>query len=162
MLAPVAAALTVLLAGCTVGPDYKGAPATTNASSFKRAPDGVVATAPGVAAWWVALNDPQLTGLIEAGIDNSPDLRAAQARVRQARAGLTQQQSNALPKVGASAAYVRTREPDLSSLSGGSSGSSGRGPVALYLAGFDASWELDLFGGTRRAVEAASAEADVS
>ena len=71
---------TVVLAGCTVGPDYKGAPATTNASSFKRAPDGVVATAPGVAAWWVALNDPQLTALIEAGIDNSPDLRAAPPR----------------------------------------------------------------------------------
>ena len=162
MLPAVAAALTVLLAGCTVGPDYKGVPTTTNASSFKRAPDGVVATAPGVAAWWVALNDPQLTALIEAGIGNSPDLRAAQARVREARAGLTQQQRNALPKVGASAAYLRMREPDLSSLSGGSSGSSGRGPVALYLAGFDASWELDLFGGTRRAVEAASAEADAS
>jgi NodT family efflux transporter outer membrane factor (OMF) lipoprotein len=163
MFSPVAAALTLLLAGCTVGPDYKGAPTTTNASSFKRAPDGVVATAPGVAAWWVALNDPQLTALIEAGIGNSPDLRAAQARVREARAGLTQQQRNALPKVGASAAYLRMREPDLSSLSGDGSGSSGgRGPVALYLAGFDASWEFDLFGGTRRAVEAASAEADAS
>ncbi|MEP9326877.1 efflux transporter outer membrane subunit [Paraburkholderia phymatum] len=162
MLAPVPAAVTVLLAGCTVGPDYKGAPATTHVSSFKRAPDGVVQTAPGVAAWWLALGDPQLTALIDAGIANSPDLRAAQARVRQARAGLSQQQSNELPKVGASAAYLRTREPDLSSLSGGSSSSGGRGPIALYLAGFDASWELDLFGGTRRAVEAASAQADAS
>ncbi len=163
ILSPFAAALTLLLAGCTVGPDYKGAPSTTHASSFRRAPDGAVSTAPSVAAWWIALGDPQLTALIDAGIANSPDLRAAQARVRQARAGLSQQKSNELPKVGASAAYLRTREPDLSSLGSSSSGSSGgRGPVALYLAGFDASWELDLFGGTRRAVEAASAEADAS
>lgn len=161
VLSTVAAALTVSLAGCTVGPDYTGAPSTLKSSSFKRAPDGVVATAPGVAAWWVALDDPQLTALIEAGIANSPDLRAAQARVREARAGLSQQKSNALPKVGASAAYLRMREPDLSSLTGGSS-SGGRGPLGVYLAGFDASWELDLFGGTRRAVQAASADADAS
>jgi NodT family efflux transporter outer membrane factor (OMF) lipoprotein len=161
----VAAAL--VLAGCTVGPDYHGAPevapVAAHANAFNRAPQGAVSSAPTVAAWWLALDDPQLAALIDAALKDSPDLHAAQARVRQARAGLTEQQRDALPKGDFSADYVRTRSPDLSSLTGSSgSSSSGRGPLSLYLTGFDASWELDIFGGTRRAIEAASAEADAS
>ncbi|HEY1999260.1 efflux transporter outer membrane subunit [Paraburkholderia sp.] len=164
-LLPIAAVL--VLAGCTVGPDYRGAPqaapVAAHASAFNRAPQGALSTAPAVAQWWLALNDPQLNALIDAALKDSPDLHAAEARVREARAGLTQQERNELPKVSASAAYLRTRSPDLSSLEGGSgSSSSGRGPLSLYVAGFDASWEIDIFGGTRRAIEAASAEADAS
>jgi len=164
-LVPLAAAL--LLAGCTVGPDYHGAPqaapVAANAAAFNRAPQGTVATAPVAAAWWRALNDPQLDALVDAALRNSPDLHAAEARVRQARAGLTAQQRNELPKVQASAGYLRSRSPNLESLEGSeSAASSGGGPIGFYLAGFDASWELDIFGGTRRAIEAASAEADAS
>ena len=164
-LLPVAAALT--LAGCTVGPDYHGAPqaapVAAQASAFNRAPQGTVSTAPVAATWWLALNDPQLNALIDSALKNSPDLHAAEARVRQARAGLAGQQSNELPKSSASAGYLRTRSPDLASLEGGSSSSSsGGGPIGFYLAGFDATWEIDIFGGTRRAIEAASAEADAS
>jgi NodT family efflux transporter outer membrane factor (OMF) lipoprotein len=164
-LLPVAAAL--VLAGCTVGPDYHGAPqaapVAAQAGAFNRAPQGTVSTAPTAAAWWLALNDPQLNALIDTALKNSPDLHAAEARVRQARAGLAGQQSNELPKSSASVAYLRTRSPDLASLEGGSSSSSsGGGPIGFYLAGFDASWEVDIFGGTRRAIEAASAEADAS
>jgi NodT family efflux transporter outer membrane factor (OMF) lipoprotein len=66
-----------------------------------------------------------------------------------------------LPKVSAAAAAVRLRSPDLSKLtSNGNGGSGGRGPLQLYTAGLDASWEIDLFGGTRRSIEAASDEAD--
>jgi NodT family efflux transporter outer membrane factor (OMF) lipoprotein len=164
-LLPVAAAL--VLAGCTVGPDYHGAPqaapVAAQAGAFNRAPQGTVSTAPTAATWWLALNDPQLNALIDTALKNSPDLHAAEARVRQARAGLAGQQSNELPKSSASVAYLRTRSPDLASLQGGSSSSSsGGGPIGFYLAGFDASWEVDIFGGTRRAIEAASAEADAS
>lgn len=162
-LVPVAAAL--LLAGCTVGPDYHGAPqaapVASQASAFNRAPKGALSTEPAVAQWWLALNDPQLNALIDAALKNSPDMHAAEARVRESRASLTQQQRNELPKSQASAALLRTRSPDLSSLEGDSS-SSGRGPLDLYIAGLDASWEIDIFGGTRRAIEAASAEADAS
>lgn len=116
-------------------------------------------------AWWLALNDPQLNALIAAALEHNPDLHAAQARLREARAQLQQQNAAQLPKVSASAAALRMREPDLSALTqsqsgSGQQGSSGRGPLQLYTAGFDASWEIDLFGGTRRAVEAASDEAD--
>ncbi|MGF6645617.1 efflux transporter outer membrane subunit [Paraburkholderia sp. GAS82] len=164
-LLPVAAALA--LAGCTVGPDYHGAPQAApiaaQATSFNRAPQGTVSTAPVAAQWWLALDDAQLNALIDTALKNSPDLHAAEARVREARAGLTAKQRNELPKVQGSAAYLRTPTPDLSSLEGGqSSSSSGSGPISFYLAGFDASWEIDLFGGTRRAIEAASAEADAS
>jgi len=155
-------AVVLALAGCTVGPDYRGAPqaapVAAQASAFNRAPQGTVSAAPVAAAWWLALNDPQLNALIDSALKNSPDLHAAEARVRQARAGLAGQRSNELPKSSASAGYLRTRSPDLASLEGGSStSSSGGGPIGFYLAGFDATWEIDIFGGTRRAIEAASA-----
>lgn len=166
--APLGAlAAACALAACTVGPDYRGAPAVApeaaSAASFVRTPARGVAPTPAPNAWWLALNDPQLNALIDAAFAHNPDLRAAQARLRESRAQLQQQRAAELPKVSASAAALRMREPDLSALSGsGSSQSSsgGGGPLQFYTAGFDASWEIDLFGGTRRAVEAASDEAD--
>src|SRR5471030_2682467 len=99
-LLPVAAALA--LAGCTVGPDYHGAPQAaplaSQAGAFNRAPQGTVSTPPVAASWWLALNDPQLNALIDTALKNSPDLHAAEARVRQARAGLAGQKANELPK----------------------------------------------------------------
>lgn len=161
----LSAALAFAMTGCTVGPDYHGAPEVAadamRAAAFPHAPRTTEPAAPRVATWWRALGDPQLDALIETALAHSPDIRAARASVSQARAGLRGQQADALPKVGANAAMLRTRSPALSSLSGGSS-SGGRGPLALYLANFDASWEIDLFGGTRRAIEAASAQADAS
>jgi NodT family efflux transporter outer membrane factor (OMF) lipoprotein len=165
----VASAIALALAGCTVGPDYHGAPqaapVAAQASAFNRAPQGTVSTAPVAAQWWLALNDAQLNALVDTALKNSPDLHAAEARVREARAGLAGQQRNELPKAQASAGYLRTTAPNLSSFEGGqggSSSSSSGGPIGFYLAGFDASWEVDIFGGTRRAIEAASAEADAS
>lgn len=150
------------VAGCTVGPDYHGAPdvaGVISQTAYPHAPAGMDAHAPQDADWWHALGDSQLNALIETALADSPDIRIAQARVRQARAGLRGAQASALPKVSADAAMLRTRSPDLSALSGGAAGG-GRGPLSLYIASFDASWEIDLFGGTRRAIEAASAEAD--
>jgi NodT family efflux transporter outer membrane factor (OMF) lipoprotein len=164
-----------VLAACTVGPDYRGAPPVAadaiKTPNFVRTPAaGVVTSGPGVSSWWRSLNDPQLDALIEAALAHNPDIHAAQARLREARAQLTGQQAKALPKASANAAAVRMRSPDLSSFSsggnnanngnGGNGGGSGRGPLQLYTAGLDASWEIDLFGGTRRSIEAASAQAD--
>jgi NodT family efflux transporter outer membrane factor (OMF) lipoprotein len=162
-LLPLAA---LVLAACTVGPDYRGAPEiapdAAKSGAFVRAPaQGVVAThAP--AAWWQTLDDPQLNTLIDAAFAHNPDLKIAQARLRQARSQLRGQRANELPKVSGSAAAVRARSPDTSIIgsSGDQGSSTGRGPVDFYTVGFDASWELDLFGGTRRAIEAASDEAD--
>lgn len=166
----MALAAALLVTGCTVGPDYRGAPevaanALRTGATYAHAGDGIAAHTPGVARWWTTLGDAQLTALIDDAIAHSPDIRAAQAKVRQSRASLRNHQADLLPKAGLDLATLRTRSPDLSLLggNGGNGGSgSGRGPLDLYLAGFDASWEIDLFGGTRRAVEAASADADAA
>jgi NodT family efflux transporter outer membrane factor (OMF) lipoprotein len=164
---PLLLACVCALSACTVGPDYGGAPQiapdAAHAASFVRAPvSGVVSTrAP--SQWWLVLDDAQLNALIDAALAHNPDLHAAEARLREARAQLQQQKADAMPTASFDAAALRARSPDLSSLGsaqGNNGGSSGRGPLQLYTAGFDASWEIDLFGGTRRAVEAAGAEAD--
>jgi NodT family efflux transporter outer membrane factor (OMF) lipoprotein len=168
------------LPGCTVGPDYHGAPEVANgaahAGAFVRAPVTGTASTHAPNRWWETLNDPRLNALIDAALAHNPDLQAAQARLRESRAQLQQQRAAEMPKVTGDAAALRMRDPDLSGLqssqqsssnSGTSTGqtaptstSQGRGPLQLYTAGFDASWEIDLFGGTRRAIEAASAQAE--
>ncbi len=166
------------ISACTVGPNYNGAPVVApdavHATGFVRAPAHGIAIAPAPSHWWLALNDPQLNALIDAALAANPDLHAAQARLREARAQLQQQKAQEMPTGSVDAAVLRTGDPNTSALgsllgtsssssssgteSSGSSSSIG-GPLTLYTAGFDASWEIDLFGGTRRAVEAASAEA---
>jgi NodT family efflux transporter outer membrane factor (OMF) lipoprotein len=144
----------VTLAACTLGPNYRGAPNVapdaSQAKSFKRATERVTTTAPGLAEWWKPLNDPELNKLIEAALASNPDLHAAQARLRESRAGLRQQQVKELPTTSGTAAYLHAHLP---------SSTLGIGSIGAYDLGFDATWEVDLFGGTRRAIEAASAEA---
>jgi len=154
------------LSACTVGPDYAGAPQVApdaaHAANFVRTPAAGMVSTRAPSQWWLSLDDPQLNALIDAALAHNPDVHAAQARLREARAQLQHQKANGMPTASFDAAALRMREPNLSSLSSsqGGSSSSGGGPLQLYTAGFDASWEIDLFGGTRRAVEAATAEAD--
>lgn len=162
------------LSACTVGPDYSGPPRVAadavHAESFVRAPAHGIATAPAPSQWWRVLGDPQLNALIDAALAYNPDLHAAQARLREARAQLRQQQAKQMPNGSIDAAALRAGTSDTNALgslldssssngSGTSNSSSSSGPLTLYTSGFDATWEIDLFGGTRRAVEAASSEA---
>jgi NodT family efflux transporter outer membrane factor (OMF) lipoprotein len=168
------AGIALCVAGCTVGPDYHGAPpVTATDKTFVRADGSSTATAP-AAQWWTALSDPELSHLIEETLATNPGVDVARARVREARANLRQQTANGLPNIGSSAAYLRTA--NISSLLGGSSSSGGSGSTGagnssssssggglnLYVVGFDATWELDFFGGNRRAVEGAAANVDAS
>jgi NodT family efflux transporter outer membrane factor (OMF) lipoprotein len=141
------------LAACAVGPDFHGAPPAApvamRAAVFNRASEDASSMPPSAAPWWTALGDPELSALIDTALANSPDVHAAEARLRQSRAALKEQKSNALPKSGASASYINAKLPK-SALD--------LGDLNLYNLGFDATWEVDLFGGTRRAVQAASAE----
>ena len=165
------------LPGCTVGPDYRGAPDVAGgagrANTFVRAPATGITSTHAASQWWKTLDDAQLTALIDTALAHNQDLHAAQARLRESRAQLQQQRAQALPTVSGDAAALRTREPNLSGLQTAPTSadqaasanqavrtSQGQGPLQLYTAGFDASWELDLLGGTRRAIEAASAQAD--
>lgn len=158
-------AIASLLAGCVVGPNYKGPPAaaplSAAAGQFRRADTGTV-SAPPPARWWEALNDPVLTGLIDQALEESPTIHEAQARLRAARSGLDENRAKRLPNGGANALEATARVPTgaLNVLSGGAgSGGASISDINLYSAGFDASWELDIFGGTHRAIEAAGAQA---
>ena len=147
---PLSLLCPLLLVGCTLGPDYNAAPdSQLQGKAFARQVAGTRAQTPQVADWWRTLNDPALDQLIDSALGNSPDLQAAAARLRQARAGLAEKRSNLTPKSSATAAALYT-----------GSGDSQTDATHLYLSGFDASWELDIFGASRRAVEAAHAEAD--
>lgn len=141
-----------LLAGCVVGPDYQRpevAPQAARQIAFHRAGD-LTAAAP-VQQWWRALGDPQLDQLINAALASSPDVEIARARIVQARSGLGKAKADRLPTTGARAGYVRV--DGLGELL-----DQGDGALEVYSASFDASWELDLFGGKVRAAQAAGAK----
>jgi NodT family efflux transporter outer membrane factor (OMF) lipoprotein len=162
ILAPLAGAS--LLGACAVGPDYRGPPAaaplSTAAGRFHRATE--IHTLPGAppARWWEAMNEPELSRLIDQALADSPTVREAQARVRAARATLGATRAALLPSGGAGALQASARIPKnaLGGLTGVAPAAVPRN-IDLYSAGFDALWEVDVFGGTRRAIEAAGAEA---
>lgn len=152
----------IALAACTVGSDYAGpssAGALPSGAHFARAA-GVAADAePGVAAWWKTLGDPVLDAIEEKALATNPDLAAGGARVNQARAALRQEKTNRLPSASADASYVHATLPgvNLGQSNQDSSGNSNISSLDFYNVGFDASWEVDVFGGRRRSVEAARA-----
>ncbi len=149
--------LSVLLgvAGCAVGPDYK-APAPPVPSTWTGAAenDRVSQTQPqALSAWWAVLRDPILSNLIGEALARSPDIRTAQARFREARARRALAGAELFPTVTASASGRRTKASEES----GSGATFNR-----FSAGFDASWEPDVFGGTRRGIEAAQADLEAA
>lgn len=163
----------LLLGACTVGPNYAGPPkaigsAATPPAGFVRADTTLATTAPAVADWWTTLNDPMLTWLEEQALASNPNVAVAQARLKQARSALRLERANQAPNANASATYLHADLPALNLGGGGeqggangnaSGGSGGGTSVDFFNLGFDASWEIDLFGGRRRTVEAARASA---
>lgn len=155
-------ALLLLASGCTVGPDYVSPepPASPgefhalNADSGAPTPSRAVAGEFAASRWWHTLADPLLDDLVERGVRANHDVRIAAARVRQARAQRGVAASTWYPEVDARAGYQRSRSSDNTQQGPGFS----TGEIDLFQFGFDASWEIDVFGGTRRAVEAAEAE----
>jgi NodT family efflux transporter outer membrane factor (OMF) lipoprotein len=153
-----------MLAGCrTVGPDYAGPPAPPPAAKFARAGD-LAGAMPDVAPapWWTALNDPALDRLEERALRANPTLDAARARLRQARAALRGARANELPNGTATAMAAHAHLPPFGAKSAGGGGFKVQSSLNLYSVGFDATWEIDLFGGQRRASEAAGATAQAA
>jgi NodT family efflux transporter outer membrane factor (OMF) lipoprotein len=112
------------------------------APAWQAPAQGVVAgTAQDLSRWWEQLGDATLSSLIDRALRASPDVRTAQARLRQARAQLNVSEAGLRPLVTASA-----------------SGSDRKDGAGAFQAGFDASWEPDVFGGNRQAVDAATAD----
>ena len=108
--------------------------------------------------WWKNFNDPMLTSLVERAIPSNLDVRQAEARIRQARAARGVAAAALWPQVDLSASYSRSRRRFIEAAAGSrlrAPGAASGGDTNLFQVGLDASWELDIFGGVRRNVEAA-------
>lgn len=144
--------LATLAAACAVGPNYHP-PKTTVPSSWagvtqESQPLVVTARPAELAQWWRQLGDPTLTALVEQALKANLSIAVAQANLRQARALRQIAAAPLWPSASTSVSYQRQAGP-LYDTNGT--------PRNLYQADFDAAWELDIFGGVRRSVEAASA-----
>jgi NodT family efflux transporter outer membrane factor (OMF) lipoprotein len=155
------------LAGCAVGPSYRTPkpdvpPQFAAKAAVNPAASATPAPAPDLATWWSALDDAELDSLVERAIKSNPDLEVALTRLQQARtyeAGIV---GAALPEVDASAAAGRGTGSDLTKGRADQALRSADNGTGLQhintIAGFDAVWELDLFGKFRREFEAARAD----
>ncbi|PKN88805.1 MAG: RND transporter [Deltaproteobacteria bacterium HGW-Deltaproteobacteria-1] len=151
------ALLITIISGCvSVGPDYVRPDITIYKdwhTKIKIDPSSKETNAQLLAVWWGELGDPKLTGFIEHAVKGNLDLKKAQARVREARA------RRGVAKAG----YFPTLNATGSANQGRSIEDTGSGATSdLYSVGFDASWELDIFGGVRRSVEATQANLEAS
>lgn len=162
-------ALAAALAACTVGPDYRQPEIATPAAFAEAAGADRTAISPAdadLSAWWTQFNDPRLTSLVARALAGSPTLEQARSRVREARLKEIERGAAEYPRLSASgnAAAIRSNRPSPSRTAGGPPPTGLTIPSSLnfYSAGFDASWEVDVFGGTRRAVEGAKADTAAS
>jgi NodT family efflux transporter outer membrane factor (OMF) lipoprotein len=173
------------LSGCMVGPDFHepkpGTPPawvsmtdppppmpttipSTQATTEPTTQSTASMTEAQVAQWWWNFDDPQLNSLIERAIDSNIDVKLAEARIRQARASRGVVASAFWPTVNTNASYTRSdtgrgANVQVTTTPGGGTStariSTGKD---LYAAGLDAAWELDIFGGVRRDIEASEAD----
>ncbi len=142
--------LALALAGCAGLPRERadGSPVAVPAS-WSAAPEAASAQPAALTAWWQRFNDPALTDLIDQALRANPNLQSAQAALRQARAQADAQAARLGPTLGASASAQRSQNGNASASS-------------RFQAGFDASWEPDIFGANRSAANASAADAAVS
>ena len=165
-----AALLAVAFAGCAVGPDYRRPDPPAVASYAAEAPPVETATTPGVGGalqrfvpggeisprWWELFRSEALDRWIREALANSPTLGAAEATLRRAQELLRARSGELLPRVDGNVSASRQKP------SGASFGQSGAqlNPFTLYNASVDVSYTLDLFGKTRRELEALQAQVD--
>jgi NodT family efflux transporter outer membrane factor (OMF) lipoprotein len=136
--------------------------ATRPTSKPTTGPTTEASTRPDYQGWWETLNDPTLNSLIHRAVCNNPDVMSAIARIREARGNRGVAASGLFPQVNATGGYTHSRDsqnlPGISALSGGSGTGSFPGIESdLWQSGFDMTWEIDVFGGTRRQIESANA-----
>jgi outer membrane protein, multidrug efflux system len=146
----------MMLTACTVGPNFQRpqvqVPAGWVGSVSAPTSRPLTSAEEDLARWWTVFQDPILTSLMERAVGSNLDLKLAEARVRQAWAARGVAVSGLGPTVDAAGFFRRTGTPTTGL---------GKATVVVsdqYQAGFDAGWELDIFGGVRRGIEAADAD----
>jgi NodT family efflux transporter outer membrane factor (OMF) lipoprotein len=148
----------IFLPGCVVGPDYR-TPVIETPPTWQGGLSGGLKNGANesvqLARWWQTLGDPLLSSLVDEAAANNLDLKLAAARLRESRARRGVTAADRMPTVMAGVGAGRNR-------SSAEMGTGASRTSDTFTARFDASWELDLFGGRRRALEAASATLDAS
>jgi outer membrane protein, multidrug efflux system len=154
-----ALAAALLCGSCAVGPNYRKPDADLPARWAATASTATSQASADISRWWRALGDSTLSALIEEALTSSPDVRLPQARLRQARAQQTASGAAHYPSLSAGASASRS---GVTGSLGGTPSTPVAGTTAVggtqLQAGFDVSWEVDVFGRTRRRVEAATAD----
>jgi len=157
--------LAPVVSACAVGPKYTP-PSPEMPATWHEAPVTSGTFDPStLERWWIAFQDPVLDDLVVRAIDGNLDLKIAASRVREARAARGIAASAALPQVDVAAQGARSeRSNAVPPFNVATGGASPFGPRTqnVFEAGFDAAWELDVFGGVRRDVEAAVAQAQAA
>ena len=155
----------LLLGACTVGPNYSR-PKPALPPAFHEPHSGASLGDLELGSWWNAFGDRKLDELVNRAIAQNLDVETAAAKIREARAEERAAGAALLPEVSTNASITRQRisknaipVPPGSGGAGGGGGSFGLpgSEFTTWRAGFDASWEIDLFGKTRRSIEAARA-----
>jgi len=159
------------MAGCAVGPNYQR-PAQHMPASWTAPPT----TQPSITVqqplrierWWTTFSDPELDSLVKRAVESNLTFELATERLRQSRALLGVATAGFFPDINASGSYRRSFSAGGGTFvvtGGGNTGTvTGGGTTArphphdLWQAGFDSAWELDIFGGVRRSIEAAQAD----
>lgn len=148
-LAVVPFALAV--SACTVGPDHL-LPLVAVPSEWSSAHRSQTAATPVLARWWKRLSDPVLNTMIDEAVQDNRDVATAKARVREARASYRQTVGALFPTIKSTSSVTRQKiGPGLAS----GIDAAIIPPFTQYQAGFDANWEIDIFGKNQRGAEAA-------
>jgi multidrug efflux system outer membrane protein len=143
----------LLLGGCAAGPNYRP-PETKVRAAFANAGQTNLSTTAVETNWWRSFNDATLDRLIQAAVAGNHDLRIAAARLREARALRSAAVWDLFPTAQAGAGYTK----GVNSKDAMHGAPRPQRETDLYDAGFDATWELDLFGRVRRSVQASTAD----
>ncbi len=143
-----------LITGCTLGPDYEQ-PQQKLPENWSSSRQSQSADAEVLEKWWQSFDDPKLCSLIEQADADNPDLAAAVSRIEQSRAMRAYASGEKLPSVDITGSYKRSRYSE-------NALTAAAGEHSLYSTGFDAFWELDMFGRIKRSIESAQAKLEQS
>jgi NodT family efflux transporter outer membrane factor (OMF) lipoprotein len=151
--------LILLLVGCSSREPLKP-PETPAPAQFTATPVVEERLAPGKdipAQWWSLFQSPSLDAMVRRALEGSPTLVRAQARLKQAQEDLSARSGAEWPRVDAKLSANRV---DIGSQSFGAQPLPIKNPLNLYLASVSVSYTFDLFGATRRELEALSSQVD--
>lgn len=140
------------LASCTVGPDYKQ-PDVEAPAAYKSATSTETSSAPLSSTWWTMFNDSKLTELEEEALNANHDIKAAMARVAEARAASKVVQSQFYPTITLDPSSQHSRQPSLTNANHGLASTTTVNQIP-----FDLTYEVDVWGRVRRAYEASKAQ----